>query len=98
KGAAAQRDAAKGRVDSAQAQMSYSRITSPIDGVVTDRPIFAGEMPPANGPMVTVMDLSQVIARAHVSQDDVKELKVGNMANIVPSDGSAPVPGRVTVI
>src|SRR5262249_9680876 len=38
KAAAAQRDAAKARVDSAQAQIGYTRITSPIDGVVTDRP------------------------------------------------------------
>src|SRR4030095_1760164 len=30
KAAAAQRDAAKGRLDSAEAQLSYSRITSPI--------------------------------------------------------------------
>src|SRR5713226_2828850 len=44
KGAAAQRDAAKARIESAQAQLSYSRITSPIAGVVTDRPIYAGEM------------------------------------------------------
>src|SRR4051812_26377753 len=34
--AAAQRDAARGRNESAQAQLSYSRLTSPIDGVVTD--------------------------------------------------------------
>ena len=98
KAAAAQRDAAKARADVAQAQLSYSRIVSPIDGVVTDRPIYAGETPPSGGPIITVMDLSQVIARAHVSQGDAKELKVGNAANIVPADGSAKVPGKVTVI
>src|SRR2546421_1283052 len=38
KAAAAQREAAKGRVASAEAQLGYSRITSPIDGVVTDLP------------------------------------------------------------
>ena len=96
--AAAQRDAAKGRVESVQAQLSYSRITSPIDGVVTDRPLYAGETPPSGGPVITVMDLSQVIARAHVSQEDARELKVGNAANILPADGSAQVPGKVTLI
>src|SRR2546423_190606 len=98
KGAAAQRDAAKGRVESAQAQLSYSRITSPIDGIVTDRPIYAGEMPAGGGPLITVMDLSRVIARAHVSQEDARLLKVGDMANLQPSDGGAPVPGKVTLI
>src|SRR6266513_1074717 len=45
KAAAAQRDTAKGDAQSADAQLSYSRITSPIDGVVTDIPYYAGEMP-----------------------------------------------------
>jgi len=98
KAAAAQRDAAKARADTAEAQLSYSRIVSPIDGVVTDRPLFAGEMPPSGGPIITVMDVSQVIARAHVPQSDVKELKVGDAANILPADGSAKVAGKVTVI
>jgi HlyD family secretion protein len=44
------------------------------------------------------MDVSQVIARAHVSQGGAKELKVGDAANILPADGSAQVPGKVTVI
>jgi multidrug efflux pump subunit AcrA (membrane-fusion protein) len=98
KSAAAQRDAAKGRVESAQAQLGYSRITSPIDGVVTDRPIYAGEMPPSSGPMITVMDLSQIVARAHVALDDAKLLKVGDPANFILLDGSAPIKGKVILI
>jgi HlyD family secretion protein len=98
KGAAAQRDAAKGRYDSAEAQLNYSKITSPINGVVTDRPAFAGEMPANGAPIITVMDVSQVIARAHVSQRDAAQVKVGNPANIFPLDGSAPVEGKVTVV
>jgi HlyD family secretion protein len=96
KAAAAQRDAAKGRFESATAQFGYSRITSPIDGVVTDLPLYAGEMP-QNGPIVTVMDLSQVIARAHVAPSEAAELKVGNDANLI-GPGGAPIPGKVTQI
>jgi multidrug efflux pump subunit AcrA (membrane-fusion protein) len=98
KAAEAQRNAAKARLESTQAQLNYSKITSPIDGVVTDRPVFAGEMPQSGGPIITVMDLSQVIARAHVSQSDAKQLKVGDMANLLPADGGAQIPGRITVI
>src|SRR5436190_16163540 len=36
KAARAQRDQARARNEAAQAQLSYSRLTSPIDGVVTD--------------------------------------------------------------
>jgi HlyD family secretion protein len=98
KGAAAQRDAAKGRLESAQAQLSYSRITSPIDGVVTDRPVYAGEMASNSAPIITIMDLSQVVARSHVSQEEAAQLKVGDAASLVAADGGAPLPGKVTVI
>jgi len=97
KAAAAQRDAARGHFESAQAQLGYSRITSPIDGVVTDLPLYPGEMPPSGQPIVTVMDLSQVIARAHVSPAEAAELKVGNDANLI-GPGGAPIPGKVTQI
>src|SRR4029453_16534343 len=68
KAARAQRDAAKARHETAQAQFEYSRITSPIDGVVTDLPLYPGEMAASGAPIVTVMDISQVIARTHISQ------------------------------
>src|SRR5262245_57940636 len=80
KATAAQRDAAKARHESSQAQLGYSRITSPIDGVVTDRPFFAGEMPQSGAPILTVMDVSQVIARSHIAPDEARELKVGDPA------------------
>jgi multidrug efflux pump subunit AcrA (membrane-fusion protein) len=95
--AAAQREAAKGRFESAQAQLNYSRVTSPINGVVTDMPLYAGETPPSGQPVVTVMDISRVIARTHVSQSEAAELKIGNDANII-GPGGAPYPGKVTQI
>src|SRR4030095_16644641 len=55
-------------------------------------------MPPSGSPLITVMDLSQVIARAHVSQGDARQLKVGDSASLLPVDGGAPIPGKVTVI
>jgi HlyD family secretion protein len=97
KAAAAQREAAKGRLESAQAQLGYTRITSPINGVVTDLPFYAGEMPPGGQPVVTVMDLSQVIARTHVSQAEAAELKVGDEANLV-GPGGAPIAAKVVQI
>jgi len=42
--------------------------------------------------------LSQVIARAHVSQEDARLLKVGDLASLQPPDGGAPVPGKVTLV
>ena len=44
KSAAGQLESAKGKYLGAAAQLSYSEIRSPIDGVVTDRPLYPGEM------------------------------------------------------
>ncbi len=97
KAAAATRDTAKGDADTANAQLSYSRITSPIDGVVTDIPYYPGETPMSGAPVVTVMDTSQVIAKAHVTTLDATRLKVGDDANLIGPD-NVPVPGKVTVV
>lgn len=97
KAARAQRDAARARNEAAQAQLGYSKITSPIDGVVTELPFYPGEMSPNNAPIVTVMDVSQVIARSHISQSDASELRVGNDANLIGPQG-VPIAGKVTHI
>ena len=62
-------DAAKGHYQSAEAQLGYSQIRSPIDGVIADRPLYAGEMASAGAPLLTVMDISRVVARANVPLD-----------------------------
>jgi RND family efflux transporter MFP subunit len=94
----AQVDAAKGHYRSAQVQLEYSRITSPLSGVITDRPMYAGEMASPSTPLLTVMDMSQVIARANVPADQLKIIKVGNPATITATDSSAELQGKVTVI
>jgi HlyD family secretion protein len=96
--AEAQVNSAKGDVASAEAQVSYTKIVSPIYGVVTDRPNYAGETPPAGAPLITIMDLSQVVARVHVSQVDATRLKTGDDASIlVPGQGPA-LKAKVTLV
>jgi HlyD family secretion protein len=95
--AEAQLAAAKGDTANAEAQLSYTKIVSPIDGVVTDRPFFTGETAAAGIPIITVMDLSQVVARAHISQTDAAHLKAGDPATIsVP--GNPEVKGKLTLV
>jgi multidrug efflux pump subunit AcrA (membrane-fusion protein) len=98
KTAAAQVDAAKGHYGNAQAQVSYSEIRSPIAGVITDRPLYAGEMANAGAPLLTVMDVSAIVARVNLAQNQAKNIKVGAEATITPSDGSEPVTGKVTIV
>ncbi len=82
-------------VDLTQAR---NQTRSPIDGVVTDRPLYPGEMAAAGTPIVTVMDISQVIAKAHIPQPEAALLKVGDKATITVPGESEPVDAKVTVV
>jgi multidrug efflux pump subunit AcrA (membrane-fusion protein) len=90
--------AAKGKYDGAEAQLDYAQIRSPIDGVVTDRPLYAGEMAAAGSPLITVMDLSHVVARAHISQQQAVLLKVGDEATISVPGLSDTVPAKLSMV
>jgi multidrug efflux pump subunit AcrA (membrane-fusion protein) len=73
---------ARGRVASAEAQVGYASITSPINGVVTDRPLFPGETASAGTPVVTVMDTSSLLAKLHLAQGTAQKLKLGDTAEL----------------
>jgi HlyD family secretion protein len=98
KSATGQLTAAKGKYEGAAAQLSYSEIRSPINGMVTDRPLYPGEMAAAGTPLITVMDVSQVIARSHIPQDQAELLKVGDPATLTVPGEDKPVDGKVTIV
>ncbi len=100
--ATGQLESAQGKYEGAAAQLSYSEIRSPINGVVTERPLYPGEMAAAGTPLLTVMDISEVVAKAHIPQASAALLKVGDAAMIeVPGIAPGidkPFPGTVTVV
>lgn len=98
KSAQGQLASAKGRYLAALAQLHYSEIRSPITGVVTNRPLYQGQMATAGTPLMTVMNLSQVIGRAYVSPQQAEMLRVGDSAMIDPGAGQPEVPAKVTVV
>jgi multidrug efflux pump subunit AcrA (membrane-fusion protein) len=98
KGAQAQVDAAKAQYQSAEAQVSYSEVKSPISGVVADRPLYAGGVAQPGTPLLTIMDISSVVARANVPQNQAMSVKVGQAASIKLSDGSLEIPAKVAVV
>jgi len=98
KTAGGQLSAAKGKLLSAEAQLSYSEIRSPIDGVVTDRPLFPGELASANQPLLTVMNTSHLITKSHIAQSQAVTLKVGDAATIQIAGVDDPVPAKVSLV
>jgi HlyD family secretion protein len=97
-GAAAQVEAAKGHQQSAQAQVGYAQIHSPIAGVISDRPVYPGEMANAGAPLFTVMDISSVSAHANIPQTEAAYLKVGNAATITQIGTDVEIAGKVTMV
>lgn len=98
KSAHGSRVTAEGQMRTAEAQLSYSEIRSPIDGVVTDRPLFPGDLATANQPILTVMNLSRLIAKCHIAQSDAALLKVSNPADLGVPGLDEPIPGRVSLV
>ncbi len=98
KAAVGTEESSKGKRDAAAAQLSYSEIHSPIDGVITDRPAFLGSQAVANQTMMTVMNLSRLIAKSHIPQTEAVKLKVGNPAEMKVPGLDEPVPAKVSLI
>jgi HlyD family secretion protein len=89
---------ARGKYLAAEAQLSYTEIRSPITGVVTDRPLFAGETAAAGMPVITVMDTSALLAKLHVSQIQAQQLTLGATASLTVAGLTDPIPAKVALI
>jgi multidrug efflux pump subunit AcrA (membrane-fusion protein) len=97
KSATGQLASAQGKFLGSEAQLSYSEIRSPINGVITDRPLYPGEMASTSAPLLTVMDISGVIAKAHIPQSDALLLRKGDKATL-QAEGLEEVPATVTIV
>jgi HlyD family secretion protein len=98
KSAQGTRLSAEGKYRGAAAQLSYSEIKSPIDGVVTDRPLYVGDLATANQPLLTVMNISKLIAKGHIPQSEAAQLKVGNPAKLTVLGMDEPIEGKITLV
>ncbi len=98
KSAQGQLTSAEGKYKGAEAQVSFSEIRSPINGVVTDRPLFAGETAAAGAPLLTVMDTSSLLAKAHLAQSSAQRMKLGDEATVAVPGVAEPVTAKVTLI
>ncbi len=98
KAAKGQLQAARGKYQGAVAQLDYSEIRSPINGVVTDRPLYEGELATAGTPMMTVMNLTRVVARAYLSPQQAAGLRVGDAASISAGNPTQSIPGKVRIV
>ena len=82
-------DAAEARIEEAKEMLSYTTITSPINGVVTrvnakvGEMVMTGTMNNQGTVIMEVSDLSKMLVVAQVDEADVGELKVGQEATVI---------------
>jgi multidrug resistance efflux pump len=89
---------ASGKLMSAEAQVSYAQLRSPISGVVTERPLFPGETAQSGATVVTVMDTSSLLAKLHLAQPSAQKLRVGDKAEVHVPGLTDPLDGVVSFL
>lgn len=76
--AQAQAAGARSQLASAQKQVSNSEVRSPISGVVSVRPVSAGDIVQPGAALFTVVDPRSMRLEANVPADQLGQLKVGS--------------------
>jgi multidrug efflux pump subunit AcrA (membrane-fusion protein) len=89
-------NAARAHYDSAAAQVVYAEVRSPITGTVADRPIYPGDTAAPGAPIVSVVDISEVVARANIPVKEAAAVHLGRPATITGPEGV--LTGKVTVV
>ena len=82
---------AEAQVNYIRVQLSNSTITSPIDGIVTNRNVNPGEIAPLASPLMAVADTSTLKLQGNVPQEAVVHLAVGDQVTV--SVDGIPGPG-----
>lgn len=92
-------DLAAADVDAAALNLSYTRITAPFGGRVVDRAVVAGRHIKPGEKLVTIANLTPLVARVFLPERDVAGLKLGQTAELVlDAAGGQRLPGRVVRI
>lgn len=86
---------AEARLQEARVMLSYTCITSPIDGVVTDRRIEAGDLAAPGQVLVSVYDPRQMRLEAPVPMRLIPRFSLGQALDVVLDGVAKPVKGVV---
>ena len=73
---------AQAGLERAKAQFKYSKVTSPINGVVTRKMKKVAEMALPGYPVLVLSDLNSIKAKSFVKESDLDYLKIGMPAKI----------------
>lgn len=96
--AESQFNAARAQVERVRVMLSYTEIKAPIDGIVTERRIEAGDMANPGMPLLSVYDSRRMRLEAPVPVRLIETVALGQMVDIVLERPAAVFTGRVSEI
>lgn len=67
----------------AQSALKDASIYSPLDGIVTEKLINSGEMAAAGVPMLTIVNMQEVLLNVSVPQDKISQVKQGVTVDVL---------------
>lgn len=71
---------------SLDAQLSYSAVRAPFDGIVTEQFAYQGDFATSGNKLLTIADASTIIVKAPVSDETATRVHAGDVATIMPDD------------
>jgi RND family efflux transporter MFP subunit len=92
KGIEARNQEAQAQKSSAETMLSYSRIVSPIDGVVTQKSVDSGTVVMPGALLLTVEESSHYRLEASLPEEFPAKVKVGEETSVTTARGT--IPGR----
>ena len=90
--------AAKAQLDGVKVMLSYAQVTSPIDGIVTERRVEAGDLANPGQPLLTVYDPTRMRLEAAVPVRLVPRVQLGQKVEVLLDQSAGALKGEVTEI
>src|SRR5216684_1623467 len=89
---------ARGALDAAQLNLSYTEITAPVDGVATHKQVETGQIVQAGQGLLVVVPLQNVWVTANFKETQLKNMKAGQRAEVKVDTYGKTFSGRVDSI
>ena len=91
-------EAAATQYESAKLQLAYATIRSPFSGIITERLVEVGNLVNANDVVFRTADLDPLLARIHVPEKDIAQVRPGQSVRINVEGSDQTHTGRVSLI
>jgi HlyD family secretion protein len=95
--AKAQWEQAKAAEQMAKVQLGYAVITSPIDGIVSNLAVHAGENATPGSALAMISDISNLTVTIYIPENRIGEVKIGQNGTLT-TDSTKQYAGKVTYI